>query len=99
MVVLIPKGGDKDFRGIGMVEFLWKATPGIINWRIAVSIMYHDSLHGLLTGRGMETTTLEANLLYQLTAMVEEVLHTVLLGIHKVYNALDRDWCLDTLVG
>ena len=30
MVVMIPNGGGTDFRGIGLVEVLWKAIYGII---------------------------------------------------------------------
>ena len=30
-VVMITKGGGNDFRGIGLVEVLWKAISGIIN--------------------------------------------------------------------
>ena len=49
-VVMILKGGGTDFRGIGLVEVLWKAISGIINCRISPSIHCHDDLHGFHAG-------------------------------------------------
>ena len=33
------------------------------------------------------------------TSMKEEVLYTIILNLHKVYYALDRDRCMDILEG
>ena len=38
-VVLIPKG-VKDYRGIGLVEVMWKVVAAILNCRITASITY-----------------------------------------------------------
>ena len=51
-VIIIPKSYVKDFQGIRLVEFLWKATTGILNRRLTMAIKHHDSLHGFKTGRG-----------------------------------------------
>ena len=61
-VVLITKG-KKDYRGIGLVEVMWKVVAAILNRRFTSSITYHDSLHGFRAGRGTGTATLEAKLL------------------------------------
>ena len=58
-VVLIPKG-KKDYRGIGLVEVVWKVMAAILNRRFTSSITYHDDLHGFRAGRGTGTATLEA---------------------------------------
>ena len=42
-VVLIPKG-DKYYRGIGLVEVMWKVVAEILNCRIIASIAFHDFL-------------------------------------------------------
>ena len=78
MAVLILKVGDKDFRGIGLVEFLWKTTTGVINLRLTTSILYHDSLHGFRAARGMRTAILENNPLHHLISMKEAVLRIIL---------------------
>ena len=98
-VVLIPKGDGKDFRGIGLVEFVWKATTGIINWRLNSEICYHDNLHGFRTGRGTGTTILEAKMLQQPTSMKEEFLNTIFMDLQKVYDTLVRYRCIDILTG
>ena len=44
-MVLIPKGGG-DYRGIGLVEIIWKVCTLIVNSRLQSSIVLHDALHG-----------------------------------------------------
>ena len=44
-MVLIPKGDGINFRGVGLVEVLWKTTMEIINQRLTSAIGYHDTLH------------------------------------------------------
>ena len=91
--------GKKDYRGIGIVEVMWKVVAELLNCRLTASITYHDFLHGFRAGRGTGTTTLEAKLLQQLAALREEVLYVILLDLHKAYDALDRFRCLDILKG
>ena len=98
-MVLIPKGGGRDFRGIGLVEVFWKATMVTINRIISSEIGYHDTLHGFHSGSGTATATLEAKLLQHLTAIRGAVLHEIFLDLQNSYNALDRNRCLDILDG
>ena len=93
VVVLIPKGKN-DYRGIGLVEVMWKVVAEILNLRLTASITYHDFLHGFWAGRGTGTATLEAKLLQLLAALREEVLYVIFLDLHKAYDALDRSRCL-----
>ena len=67
-VVLIPKG-EKDYRGIGLVEVMWRVVAEILNRRLTASITFHDFLHDFRAGRGTGTATLEAELLQQLAAL------------------------------
>ena len=75
-MVLIPKR-KRDYRGIGLVEVMWKLVAEILNHRLTASITYHDFLHGFRAGRGTDTVTLEAKLLQQLAALREEVLYVI----------------------
>ena len=97
-VVLIPKG-EKDYRGIGLMEVMWKVVAVILNRRFTSSITYHDALHGFQIVCGTGTATLKAKLLQQLVDMRGEVLYVILLDLTKAYNALDRSRCLDILEG
>ena len=95
-VVLIPKG-EKYYRGIGLVEVMWKVVAVILNRCFTYSITYHNALHGFRADRGMGTSTLEAKLLQQLAAIREEVLYVIFLDLTKVYDALDTSRCLEIL--
>ena len=72
-VVLIPKRRG-DFRGIGIIEVLWKAFTRLINRRLTAAISFHNTLHGFWAGRGTGNAALEAKLFQHLTAMREVVL-------------------------
>ena len=95
-VVLIPKG-KKDYRGIGLVEVVWKVVAAILNCGFTSSITYHNTLHGFRAGCGTRNTTLKAKLLQQLAAMREEFLYVIFLDLTKAYDALDRSRCLEIL--
>ena len=97
-VVLIPKG-VKEYRGIGLVEVMWKFVAAILHSRLTTAITYHDFLHGFRAGRGTGTATLEAKLLQELAAMREEVLYVIFLDLTKAYDALERSRSLDILEG
>ena len=58
--VLIPKE-KKDYRGIDLVEVMWKVVAAIINCRFTASITYHDLLHGFRAGRETDTSSLKAS--------------------------------------
>ena len=97
-VVLIPKG-KKDYRGIGLVEVMWKVVAAILNHRFTASINYQYFLHCFRAGPGTGTATLEAKLLQHLAALREEVLYVIFLNLHKAYDALDRSRCPEILEG
>ena len=56
-VVLIPKG-SKEYRGIGLVEVMWKVVAAILHCPLTTTITYHDLHHGFQEGRGTGTATL-----------------------------------------
>ena len=53
-VVLILKGKE-DYRGIGLMEVMWKVVAVILNCRLTSSITFYDVLHGFRAGRGTGT--------------------------------------------
>ena len=97
-MVMIPKG-RQEYRGIGLVELMWKVVAAILHRRLTASITYHDFLHVFWAGRSTGNATLDANLLQQLAAMREEVLYVISIDLHKAYYALDRSRFLEILEG
>ena len=79
------------------MEVIWKEVVVILNRCFTDAITYQDFLHRLWAGRGTGTASLEVKLLQQVTALREEVLHTIFLDLHKAYDALDRFRCLGIL--
>jgi hypothetical protein len=52
IVELLPKGGG-DYRGIGLLEPLWKVVEQIMDRRLN-ALLLHEALHGCGNGRGTE---------------------------------------------
>ena len=77
-LVLIPEYGGKLY-GIGLVEVLCNTLSGILNQSLTADIGFHDTLHGLRTGQGMGTTSIETKPLQQLTVRTEAVLYAIFL--------------------
>ena len=61
-VVLFTKGRT-EYRGIGLVEVMWKVMAAILHLCLTTAITYHDFIHGFRAGHGTGTATLEAKLL------------------------------------
>ena len=50
-------------------------------------------------GRGTGTATIEAKLAQQLAHIEQSPLYSIFLDLRKVYDAMDRDRCMDILRG
>ena len=71
----------------------------ILNIRRTTSIAFHDVLHIFWEGCGTGNASLKEKIIQKLTSMREEVLYVIFLYLHKVYDALESDKCLDILEG
>ena len=99
MLVIIPEGGGTNFRGIGLMEVMWKAISRIINCQLFSSIHFYDVLHSFFEGRGTGTPSPESKLLQNLISMRETVLHSIFMNLCKSYDYLDTEHFLDILAG
>ena len=81
-MVLIPKG-KRDYRGIGLVEVLWKVCSVVVNFRLKRSFMLHNGLNGFREGRGTGKVMLEAKLEHQLAGLTHEPVFQVFLDVRK----------------
>jgi hypothetical protein len=97
IVVLIPKGGG-DYRGIGLLEPIWKCIERVIDHRLN-AIRLHDSLHGCRDKRGTGTAIIEAKLAQQLSYLELKPFYGVFLDLRKAFDAMDRERCLLLLEG
>ena len=97
IVVLIPKGNSGDYRGIGLLEVVWKLIKRVLDERMS-AIEVHDSLHGFRAKRGCGTGIMEAKLVQQLTFVEQAPLFGIFIDLRKAYNAMDRERCIDICV-
>ena len=65
---MIPKGKNY-YRGIGLVEVMWKVVEAILNRRLMASITLYEFLHGFRAVRGKGTATIEDKLLQKLAVL------------------------------
>ncbi len=97
IIVLLPKGGG-DYRGIGLLDPIWKVVEKEMVARFSV-IKLHDCLHGGLPRRGTGTAIMEVQLQQQLAWVDQEPLYQIYLDLRKAYDALDWGRCLKILAG
>ena len=81
-MVLLPKGLG-EYPGIDLAEVLCKVVTVILNSRLTTSIEFHDVLHGFRVGSATGATSLKVKLLQKLLAIMEEVLYTIFMHLHK----------------
>ena len=97
-MVLISKGKG-EYRYIGLVELLWKVCSVVTCFWLKRSVLLHNTLRGLIEGRGTGTETLEVNLSQQLAGLAHKPLFQFLLAVWKAYESLGWEQCLELLRG
>ncbi len=95
IVALLPKAGG-DYRGIGLLEPLWKVVEQIMDQQLN-ALPLHEALHGCRNRRGMGTAILEVKLAQQLAHLEQEPFYKVFLDLKKAFDAMDRERCLQIL--
>jgi hypothetical protein len=97
IVILIPKGGG-DYRGIGLLEPIWKVIKRIIDHWLDAFVL-HDSLHGCHNKCSTGTAIIEAKLAQQLLHLKLKPFYGVFLDLRKAFDAMDRERCILILEG
>jgi hypothetical protein len=97
VTVLIPKGGG-DYRGIGLLEPIWKVIKWVMDHPLKV-IALHDSLHGCCNGQGTGTAAIKAKLTQQLAHIEQAPFYGVFIDLRKAFGAMDWERCLFILEG
>ena len=97
ILILLPKAVEGQFRGIGLLEIVWKLVSRVLDTRIKTAIDFHDCLHGFRAKRGTGTAIIEAKLLQQLATIDQAPLYKIFLDLKKAYDTLDRARALDIL--
>ncbi|KAL7549845.1 hypothetical protein ACHAWF_013100 [Thalassiosira exigua] len=95
---LAPQKGGGDYRGISLLEPIWKVIEGVTDMRLNV-IELHDCLNEYRTKRGTGTVTVEAKLAAQLAYLEQEPFYAIIIDLRKTFDAMERGRCLRILRG
>ena len=99
ILVLLPKPEPGKFRGITLLEVLYKLWGMIVYLRVIKVIQFHPDIHGFRCCRGCSTAILEAKLEMQQAALQGVPYFQIFLDLAKAYDSIDRDRLLDVLAG
>jgi len=99
ILVLIPKSSPGEYRGIALLEIIYKLLSSIINRRLCEKVKLDDALHGFRAKRGTGTAIMEVKLLAQLRSRSDEPLFMIFLDLKKAYDTLDRTQAMRILKG
>lgn len=99
ILVLIPKSDPNQYRGIALLDVIYKLVSRIVSVRMNNSIIYHDAVHGFRRNRGTMTATAELKLCMRATKFDKEVKprFIVFLDLKKAYDTLDRTRTMEIL--
>jgi exonuclease III len=90
-LVLVPKDEAGKFRGIALLESLYKVISSIVNRRVSRAVVFHDGIHGFTKRRSCATAILETKLAMQLAKREGRMYYQVFLDLSKAYDTLDRE--------
>ena len=84
IVVLILKGGG-DYRGIGLLEPIWKVLEQILDCRLN-AIKLHDCLHGCCAKCGTDTMVIKVKMAQQLSYLELKPFYGVFLDLKNAFD-------------
>jgi hypothetical protein len=99
ILILIPKPSSTEYRGIGLLETVWKTISSIINIRIRHVVQFDEAVHGFREQRGTGTAILTNKLLMQRSAAEQTMVKQIYLDLKKAYDTIDRTATLRILGG
>lgn len=97
ILVLIPKPNTKEYRGIGLLEVIWKLLSSIVDGRLKETVEFDDAIHGFRSKRGTGTAILTHKLRMQNATVMGSPVRHVYLDLKKAYDTLDRERTLAIL--
>ena len=98
-LALVPKAQRGKFRGISLLEVVYKLYTTIIHLCVLSQVEFLDGIHGFRPHRGTGTAILEAKLLMQQAFLTGKPLYQIFLDLSKAYDSIDRSRALAILQG
>jgi Reverse transcriptase (RNA-dependent DNA polymerase) len=92
--VLIPNGAPDQYRGIALLEVIYKLVSLIINKRISWNVQYHDAVLGFQQWCRTITAIIAAKVCMQIAKRTTKPLYFVFMDLKK---AFDRECTIQIL--
>jgi hypothetical protein len=89
-LVLLPKPGKDEFRGITLLDVTYKLISSCLNVRAQKAITFHDGIHGFRRGRGCQTALFEAKADMDAREGAGRPYHQIFLDLSKAFDTVDR---------
>jgi exonuclease III len=99
ILVLLPKPNSTEFRGIGLLDTIWKFISSIINERMKKVVVFDNAVHGFRKHRGTGTAILTNKLRMQRGVAEQTMYKQVDLDLKNAYDTLDHPTTLRILEG
>jgi len=91
ILVRLPKTGTKEFRGITLLDTVYKLISSCMNYQAQKAIDYHDGIHGFRTGRGCQMALFEAKADMEARELGTQTYHQIFLDLWKAFDTVNRD--------
>jgi exonuclease III len=91
ILVLLPKNGMKnEFRGITLLDCVYKLISVCMNERAKEVIKWHEGIHGFRLQRGCQTALFEAKKDMSTREEAGRTYHQIFLDLSKAFDTVDR---------
>jgi exonuclease III len=90
-LVLLPKPGKDEFRGITLLDVAYKLISSCLNARAQRAISFHDGIHGFRSGRGCQTALYEAKADMDAREAAGRPYHQIFLDLSKAFDTVNRE--------
>ena len=91
MLVLLPKNGSTDFRGISLLDCVYKLISSCMNAWAARNIQFHEGVHRFRASRGCQSAIYEAKSDMQARQDSGSTYHQAFLDLSKAFDTVDRE--------
>jgi Reverse transcriptase (RNA-dependent DNA polymerase) len=90
-LVLLPKPGKDEFRGITLLDVTYKLILSCMNERAKRGVQFHNGIHGFRSRRGCQTALFDARADMEARERGGLPYHQIFLDLSKAFDTVNRE--------